>query len=49
MAMLGLTTQGLNDIAERVLGLGAVARLHVPSGMKRVVILGGGFAGMRRM
>jgi NADH dehydrogenase len=46
-ALLGLITQGLSDIGERVLGPGKVSRLRAPSVTKRVVILGGGFAGMR--
>ena len=46
-ASLGLITQGLSDIGERVLGPEKVSRLQAPSVTKRVVILGGGFAGMR--
>ena len=46
-AALGLITQGLSDIAERVLGPEPVPRLQVPSAKKRIVILGGGFGGMR--
>jgi NADH:ubiquinone reductase (H+-translocating) len=44
---LGLINQGLSDIAERVLGPEPVLRLPVPSAKKRIVILGGGFGGMR--
>src|SRR6266849_755081 len=46
-ASLGLITQGLSDIAERVLGAEPVSQLQVPSAKKRIVILGGGFVGMR--
>jgi NADH dehydrogenase len=46
-ASLGLTQQGLSDIAERVLGPEPGSRLKVPSVTKRIVILGGGFSGMR--
>ena len=46
-AALGLINQGLSDIAERVLGPEPVPRLQVPSAKKRIVILGGGFGGMR--
>ena len=46
-AALGLVTQGVSDIAERVLGAEPVSQLLVPSATKRIVILGGGFGGMR--
>src|SRR6266849_9322554 len=46
-AALGLITQGLNDIAECVLGAEPVSQLPAPSVTKRIVILGGGFGGMR--
>ena len=46
-AALGLIIQGLSDIAERLLGPELVSRLQVPSAKKRIVILGGGFGGMR--
>src|SRR6266852_3941680 len=46
-AALGLITQGLSDIAEHMLGPEPVPRLQVPSVTKRIVILGGGFGGMR--
>ena len=46
-ASLGLITQGLSDIAERMLGPEPVSQLQVPSVTKRIVILGGGFGGMR--
>ena len=45
-AGLGLITQALNDIVERVLGP-EVAPSPVASEKKRITILGGGFAGMR--
>jgi NADH dehydrogenase len=45
-AGLGLTTQALNDIVERVLGPEVVPS-PVASEKKRITILGGGFAGMR--
>jgi NADH dehydrogenase len=46
-AALGLISQGLSDIAERVFGPEPVPRLQVPSAKKRILILGGGFGGMR--
>jgi NADH dehydrogenase len=46
-AALGLINQGFSDIAERVLGPEPVPQLQVPSAKKRIVILGGGFGGMR--
>jgi NADH:ubiquinone reductase (H+-translocating) len=46
-ATLGLITQGLSDVAERVLGAEPVSRLPTPSVTKRIVIVGGGFGGMR--
>jgi len=45
-AGLGLATQALNDIAERVFGPEA-APAPLIAEKKRIVILGGGFAGMR--
>jgi NADH dehydrogenase len=45
-AGLGLTTQALNDIVERVLGPEVVPS-PIASEKKRITILGGGFAGMR--
>ena len=44
--LLGLFTQGLTDITETVLGL-EVSGASPPQEKKRIVILGGGFAGMR--
>ena len=46
-ASLGLITQGFSDIAEHVLGPEPESRLQVPPITKRIVILGGGFGGMR--
>jgi len=46
-ASLGLITQGLSDIAERMLGPEPMSQLQVPLVTKRIVILGGGFGGMR--
>src|SRR5215467_3569763 len=44
---LGLTTQALNDIVERVLGPEVFLSPPFPPEKKRIAILGGGFAGMR--
>lgn len=44
--LLGLFTQGLTDITETVLG-SEVSGPSPPQEKKRIVILGGGFAGMR--
>ena len=46
-AALGLMIQGLSDIAERVFGPEPVSRSQIPSAMKRILILGGGFGGVR--
>ena len=46
-ALVGLFTQGLNDIAETVLGSEVEGVSPEPREKKRIVILGGGFAGMR--
>jgi NADH dehydrogenase len=46
-ASLGLVTQGLTDIAERFLGPEIEVALPGREEKKRIVILGGGFAGMR--
>jgi NADH dehydrogenase len=46
-ASLGLVTQGLTDITEKVVGPEAEKELPMPEDKKRIVILGGGFAGMR--
>jgi NADH dehydrogenase len=44
---LGLTTQALNDIVERVFGPEVFPSPPFPPEKKRIAILGGGFAGMR--
>lgn len=46
-AGLGLMTQALNDIVERAFGPEPVLSPQALSEKKRIVILGGGFAGMR--
>src|SRR5260370_9772162 len=46
-ALLGLFTQALSDLAEHVFGPEAGGVAQVPQQRKRIVILGGGFAGMK--
>jgi NADH dehydrogenase len=46
-ASLGLFTQALSDVAERVLGPEPIPASQAQPVMKRIVILGGGFAGMK--
>ena len=46
-ALLGLFTQALSDLAEHVFGPEARGVAPVPQQSKRIVILGGGFAGMK--
>jgi NADH dehydrogenase len=46
-AMLGLFTQGFNDLAERILGPEPARTSSPPKEVKRILILGGGFAGMK--
>jgi NADH:quinone reductase (non-electrogenic) len=46
-AGLGLTTQALKDIVERLFGPETVPSPPAASAKKRIAILGGGFAGMR--
>jgi hypothetical protein len=46
-ALLGLVTQALRDLAERVFGPDPRGVALVPQQRKRIVILGGGFAGMK--
>jgi NADH dehydrogenase len=46
-ALLGLFTQALSDLAEHVFGPEAGGVALVPPQRKRIVILGGGFAGMK--
>src|SRR5215469_13187494 len=45
--LLGLFTKALSDLAERVFGPETVGAALVPPQRKRIVILGGGFAGMK--
>ncbi|MGC2267524.1 MAG: NAD(P)/FAD-dependent oxidoreductase [Candidatus Acidiferrales bacterium] len=45
--LLGLILQGLTDFAERVFGPEVEEQSPAPVEKKRIVILGGGFAGMR--
>jgi NADH dehydrogenase len=46
-ATLGLLVQTLNDVAERLLGPEPASQPASPSPKKRILILGGGFAGMK--
>ena len=46
-AALGLLTQGLNDMAASIWGPETGSRLPTEAEKTRIVILGGGFAGMR--
>jgi NADH dehydrogenase len=46
-ALLGLLTQGVSDAAERFLGPEQTPAPAPPKEIKRIVILGGGFAGMK--
>jgi len=46
-AILGLLIQGFQDLADRVLGPEPAAAPALPKEPKRIVILGGGFAGMK--
>ena len=46
-ASLGLIVQGLSDLAERIFGPEIDTSRAAPPIKKRIVILGGGFAGMR--
>jgi NADH:ubiquinone reductase (H+-translocating) len=46
-ALLGLLTQALSDLAEYLFGPETKAIAPVPHQRKRIVILGGGFAGMK--
>jgi NADH dehydrogenase len=46
-ALLGLFTQALSDLAEHLLGPEARGVAPVPQQRKRILILGGGFAGMK--
>ncbi len=46
-ALLGLLTQGFKDLADRVIGPEAARATSLPKEVKSIVILGGGFAGMK--
>jgi NADH dehydrogenase len=46
-ALLGLFTRALRDLAERVFGSETGGVAPVPQQRKRIVILGGGFGGMK--
>src|ERR1700741_1059376 len=46
-ALLGLLTQAFSDLAERIFGPEAPGVALVPQQRKQIVILGGGFAGMK--
>lgn len=46
-ASLGIVSQALNDVAERLFGPEPARKLSTASVKNRIVILGGGFAGMR--
>jgi len=46
-ALLGLFTQGFNDLAKRIFGLEPACVSSPPKEVKRILILGGGFAGMK--
>src|ERR1700751_4848676 len=47
-ALLGLFTQALRDLSEHVFGPESGGMAQVPRPKKRIVILGGGFAGMKK-
>lgn len=46
-ALLGLVTQGFKDLADLILGPEPARVTSPPKEVKRIVILGGGFAGMK--
>jgi NADH:quinone reductase (non-electrogenic) len=46
-ALLGLLTQGFREIADRMLGPEPARAKSLPKEVKHIVILGGGFAGMK--
>jgi NADH dehydrogenase len=46
-AFLGLLTQGFQDLADRILGPEPERANSLPKEVKRIVIIGGGFAGMK--
>src|SRR5580698_1368721 len=45
--LLGLLTQGFTDLADRIFGPEPARASGPPQQVKRIVILGGGFAGMK--
>lgn len=46
-ALLGLFTQGCKDLADRIFGHEPERVIRLPKELKRIVIIGGGFAGMK--
>jgi len=46
-AFLGLLTQGFKDLADRIFGPEPERANRLPKEVKRIVIIGGGFAGMK--
>lgn len=46
-ALLGLLTQAIKEVADRVIGIEPAPPRASPKELKRIVILGGGFAGMK--
>jgi NADH dehydrogenase len=46
-AFLGLLTQGFKDLADRIFGPEPERANSLPKEVKRIVIIGGGFAGMK--
>jgi NADH dehydrogenase len=46
-ALLGLFTQGFSDLANRIVGPEPAPTKHSPKALRRIVILGGGFAGLK--
>jgi NADH dehydrogenase len=46
-ALLGLLTQGFKDLVDRIFGPEPEPATSLPKELKRIVILGGGFAGMK--
>ena len=46
-AFLGLLTQGFKDLADRIFGPAPERANSLPKEVKRIVIIGGGFAGMK--
>ncbi|HXN20267.1 MAG TPA: NAD(P)/FAD-dependent oxidoreductase [Candidatus Binatus sp.] len=46
-ALLGLLTQGFKDLADQIFGPEPERATRMPKEVKRIVIIGGGFAGMK--